>query len=64
MQLSGCANLYAAIIFFEVKCREVLVVVGGIATMTPNTQIYDITRFVSKDSYRDTLMLSVTHIVL
>ena len=37
MQLSSCANLYA-IIFVEVKCREVLVVVGGIVTMTPNVR--------------------------
>jgi hypothetical protein len=63
MQLSSCANLYA-IIFFKVKCREVLVVVGGIATMTLNTQIYDITRFVSKYSCCHTLMLSVIHIKL
>jgi len=32
MQLLSCANLYA-IIFFEVKCREVLVVVGGIVAI-------------------------------
>jgi len=35
MQLLSCANLFA-IIFFDVKWREVLVVVRGIATMTSN----------------------------
>jgi len=35
MQLLSCANLYA-IIFVALKCREVLVVVVGIITMTPN----------------------------
>jgi len=34
MQLSSCTNLFA-IIFIGVKCREVLIVVGGIVTMTP-----------------------------
>ena len=32
MQLLGCANLFA-IIFFQAKCREVLVGVGGFVTM-------------------------------
>src|SRR5438105_15676429 len=43
-QLSGCkyicnfqaAQIYLQLFFFEVKCREVLVVVGGFVTMTPN----------------------------
>lgn len=35
MQLLSCANLLA-IIFLEVKYREVLIVVGGIVTMEPN----------------------------
>src|SRR5438105_3710509 len=43
-QLSGCkyicnfwvAQIYLHLFFFEVKCREVLVVVGGFVTMTPN----------------------------
>jgi len=35
MQLSSCTNLFA-IIFIGVRCREVLFVVGGFVTITPN----------------------------
>ena len=39
MQLTSCANLYA-IIFVGVKCREVLIVVGVIVTMTLNVHAF------------------------
>jgi hypothetical protein len=36
----------------------------SLSIIAANTQIYDIRRFVSKDSYCDTLMFSVIHIKL
>ena len=37
---------------------------AGSPSITANTQIYDIRRFVYKDIYPDTLLFSVIHLVL